>query len=265
MSQSNPPPAAPPGALNLRASDLLLLLIVVLGLSRLLGGLAGDLISPFAPSPIEDMTGEEDPSSGMGSGMGFAFTLMILQLAITLGACYLIILRPYDLRLADLGLGRLEARHVRLGVVSGILALPLVTLVNHLLQSVQGAPFDNPQIDILMSGGLEPSALIGFLILGGVVAPFVEEIAFRGILFGWLRGRMHILLAIFSCGLVFAMMHGFPQLIPALTAIGILLTYLRLISDSLWPPIIAHAVFNVASMLLVYAAIAQQFSQNAGG
>lgn len=254
MSQNAPLQAPPPRSLNLRASDLLLLLIVVLGLSRLISSLAGDLISPFAP------TTSEAPESHSG----LAFSILILQVLIILGGCYVVILRPYGLRLADLGLRRIEGRHIRLGIVSGILALPLVTLVNYFLQSIQGAPFENPQIDILAAGGLSSGALVGFLLLGGVAAPFAEEIAFRGIFFGWLRGRMSLLPAIFCCGLVFAVLHGFPQLIPALTAIGILLTYLRLVSDSLWPPIIAHSIFNIASMLLVYAALTHQLPETAG-
>jgi len=249
--QSAPPP---PSALHLRASDLLLLLIFVLGLSRLLTGIVGDIDSPFAPS-----------GSDAGQGhVGLAFVFLILQFVIILGGCRIIILRPYGLSLADLGLGRLQGRHIRLGVVSGILALPMVTMVNYVLQSFREVPFDNPQIDILTSGGLAPDALLGFLLLGGVAAPFAEEIAFRGILFGWLRSRMGAFLAIFLCGFIFALLHGFPQLIPALTAIGMLLAYLRFSSDSLWPPIIAHAVFNIASMLLVYAALAQQISEHVG-
>jgi len=256
MSQTSPQAAPPPpNALNLRASDLLLLLIFVLGISRLLTGFVGDLASPFAPTT--DGAGDD--------GTGLAFFLLILQFAIVLGGCHLIILRPYGLRLADLGLGRFRARYIRLGVVSGILALPMVTFVNYLLQTVKEVPFDNPQIDILTAGGLSPGALFGFLLLGGVAAPFAEEIAFRGIFFGWLRGRMSALPAVFLCGLTFALLHGLPQLIPALTAIGMLLAYLRMVSGSLWPPIIAHAVFNIASMLLVYAAMAQQLAIESAG
>jgi len=254
MSQSSPQSTPPPGALNLRASDLLLLLIFVLGLSRLLTGVADDITSPFAP------TGEDQDHGGMG----LAFVLLILQFLIVLGGCYLIVLRPYGLSLGDLGLGRFQARHLRLGVVSGIFALPLVTFVNYLLQSVQEQPFDNPQIDLLTAGGLSPAALFGFLFLGGIAAPFAEEVAFRGIFFGWLRGRMGGIPAVVLCGFCFALLHGIPQLIPALTAIGMLLAYLRLVSDSLWPPIIAHAVFNIASMLLVYAAMAQHIATGTG-
>ena len=243
---------APPKSLQLRASDLLLLLIVVLGLSRLLGAFITSAQSPFAPS------------SNDGSGLSTTFVYLILQFAVLLGGCYLIILRPYGLRLADLGLGQLRGNHIRLGAVGGLLALPLVTMVNYSIQSLQDTPFDNPQIDILTAGGMEPEALIGFLIMGGLAAPFAEEIAFRGILFGWLRGRMSAFPAIFLCGFFFALLHGFPQLVPALTVIGMLFAYLRLATDSLWPAMIAHGVFNMATTMLIYGALAQKAAESAG-
>lgn len=241
---SRPPPPRP---LLFPGSDLLLLLIIVLGVSRLFEMLIGAMQSPLTPMA-------EEAASG---GLGLTLFFLLVQNVILLAAVYMVILRPYRLRLADLGLGRLQSSHIRLGILGGLLSLPLVAMINSTVQSLQDAPLNNPQIEIFASGGFSLDALIGFLILGGVVAPFTEEIAFRGVLLGWLRNRMATAAAIFVSGFAFAVLHGIPQLVPAITVLGMVLAYLRHASNSLWPALVAHGVFNIAMTVAIYAALAQ--------
>lgn len=80
-----------------------------------------------------------------------------------------------------------------------------------------------------------------------VLAPIVEEVGFRGILLGYLRGRgIPEALGVLITAAGFALLHT-QYTTPALIAIfvlGLILGWLRLASKSIGPPIIAHMAVN---------------------
>ena len=121
---------------------------------------------------------------------------------------------------------------------------------------ITGAEFHNPQLYAAAPNGFSWPALLSMLIMAGVVAPFGEELVFRGLLFPWLRGRLGVAAAAVLSGLVFALLHGALILIPALTAIGTALALLYHRCGSLWPVIVAHGAFNAIMVILLYAALA---------
>ena len=79
-------------------------------------------------------------------------------------------------------------------------------------------------------------------------APVVEEITFRGVGFS-LLARFGRPLAIVVVGIAFGLAHGLLEALPLLTAFGIGLAYLRSRTDSVYPPIALHAVFNATALL----------------
>jgi membrane protease YdiL (CAAX protease family) len=82
-----------------------------------------------------------------------------------------------------------------------------------------------------------------------VVGPFVEEATFRGLGYSLLEpyGTVFAVLAI---GLLFGLAHGLVQALPILVALGVGLAYLRAKSDSLYPCVILHGVFNAIALTL---------------
>src|SRR3546814_9965541 len=78
------------------------------------------------------------------------------------------------------------------------------------------------------------------LLLVGVLVPFIEEIIFRGLLFGWLRKHLRFLLAAPVVALLFAVAHQVWMLVPVLFFMGLVLAAATERSGSLWPPIILH-------------------------
>jgi membrane protease YdiL (CAAX protease family) len=91
-----------------------------------------------------------------------------------------------------------------------------------------------------------------------LVAPIVEELAFRGVGYSLLvrYGRWT---AIVLCGLAFGVAHGLVQALPFLTAFGIGLAYLRSRVDSVYPGMIVHGLFNgIALTLSVWGQPQQQ-------
>ena len=98
--------------------------------------------------------------------------------------------------------------------------------------------------------------MLTMLLMAGVVAPFAEELVFRGLLFPWLRARLGVPAAVLLSALFFATMHGALILIPALTVVGAAFAVIYQRSGSLWPAIVAHSVFNGIMIVALYALLA---------
>jgi uncharacterized protein len=101
---------------------------------------------------------------------------------------------------------------------------------------------------------------IALALLGvAVVAPLVEEVLFRGVVFGWMRGRVALPVAVLGSAAVFAAAHVLYRqwtLLPPIFAIGCVLALLYNYSRSLWPGIAVHASINtVATLALLTGAV----------
>lgn len=81
------------------------------------------------------------------------------------------------------------------------------------------------------------------LVLFAVVAPFVEELTFRGAGQSLLRflGRVPSIVLV---GLAFGVAHGLVEALLVLVPFGIALAWLRERTDSVVPGMIVHALFN---------------------
>jgi membrane protease YdiL (CAAX protease family) len=94
------------------------------------------------------------------------------------------------------------------------------------------------------------------LIIALAVAPAAEELFFRGLLLGaiWTTTR-RAWLAVGLSGLLFALVHvGQPQTIVPLMTMGVLLGYVRVRYRSLTACVLAHALFNARTMVMLYLA-----------
>lgn len=237
-----PQPTRLPRPIPVSGADLLLILIVALGSVRLLAG----LVAALTP-----------PATGGGSVVLLTLGVLLFQTLAVLAAIHFLALRKYGLCWADLGLRPSTPRWCRRGLALAVLMLPVVAAINGILiPRLVGEDFHNPQIDAVASGGFSWPALLSMLVMAGFVAPFGEELAFRGLLFPWLRDRLGVAAAAVVSSLVFAILHGVPVLIPALTAIGIALALLYHRCGSLWPVILAHGAFNAIMVAALYAGLA---------
>ena len=90
--------------------------------------------------------------------------------------------------------------------------------------------------------------LANFVVIA-VVAPIVEETTYRGLGFAAVSDRLGPLAAIWITALAFGLSHGLLIALPVLTLFGVILAWLRSRTESLYPPIILHALFNGAALI----------------
>lgn len=77
-----------------------------------------------------------------------------------------------------------------------------------------------------------------------IVAPFAEEVLFRGYLFGKLRKHVPLWIAILVTSLLFGLVHFQWNVAVDVFALSIVLCLLRVVSGSLWPSILLHMMKN---------------------
>ncbi|MBO5929106.1 MAG: CPBP family intramembrane metalloprotease [Clostridia bacterium] len=100
---------------------------------------------------------------------------------------------------------------------------------------------------------VEPTVVSLLLnILATAVLPaFVEEWIFRGFVFGSLRAHGDGVAVVLS-SLLFGLFHGNWVQIPFAFMIGLVLAYLVVLTDSIWPSVLLHGVNNLMSVLLSF-------------
>jgi uncharacterized protein len=87
------------------------------------------------------------------------------------------------------------------------------------------------------------------LLLLAVLAPLVEELVFRGLLYGWIAGRWNSRAAWLISSILFAAAHMEPAHVILVLPLGLLFGWLRRRTDSLLPSLFAHIVNNGFALL----------------
>lgn len=111
---------------------------------------------------------------------------------------------------------------------------------------------EHPVVPVFLASN-STFALLWLFIFASVIAPIVEEIMFRGVLYGWLRSRYGKLISILSSAFMFAVMHpqGALGIIP-LSLIGCGLAFIREWRGSIIPCMAAHALVNGTVLMIIF-------------
>lgn len=132
-------------------------------------------------------------------------------------------------------------------------AIPLVFTSAFIASKLLGSnSSDNPVIAQIVqaASAANPAAIIIFYFTLGVMAPFFEEILFRGFLYSSFKSRAGVLVAALGSAGTFALLHFDKGGALMLFAIGLVLaiTYER--TRSLIPAMVAHGLWNSGSFTL---------------
>lgn len=145
--------------------------------------------------------------------------------------------RTFDQNKLALGCGLLVAAYLFIMAYNSILALSGVTTQGEAIYKALGS-LDSP---------------IWLVLVGVLLAPFVEEMFFRGFLFAGFRQRFGWKKAALFSSAFFALAHLQPAALIPTFILGYLLAYIFHKANSLWPGIILHFLVNSIGFSLIFA------------
>jgi membrane protease YdiL (CAAX protease family) len=155
--------------------------------------------------------------------------------------------------LGALGLPRQPLRDLGAGLLTGVLLIVAgsvtLALVRFLTSQVIGHEPSTPEqvMDCVRGSAL---AFLGPVVV--VVAPFGEELFFRGFLYKGLRRRRSIAVSVVISSVAFGLVHVYPLLIPALVVVGAGLALVYERRQSLLASMVAHATFNLLGFITIF-------------
>ena len=137
--------------------------------------------------------------------------------------------------------------------VGGFGVYYIISIFLTLLMALINPDFDISQAQDVGFESLASSSdyVLAFLALV-VIAPIVEEIIFRGFLFGVLKKNYRFWVAAFLTNLTFAIAHGAWNVGVDTFALSLVLCYLRYNYDSIYPAIFLHMAKNGMAYLLLF-------------
>ncbi len=176
-------------------------------------------------------------------GRSFTFVGTIIQDAALIGAAWFIT--------ADLGRPSARTFGLRSFRRSAYGWLAIAFVAYYVLAIVYGLVFNPPQEELPKELGAEEG--VGLAIATGilliVVAPVAEEIFFRGFLYQAFRNSFGVWPGAILSGLVFGVIHFEFFKLVQLAILGVILALLFERTQSLWPPIMLHAINNTLAFI----------------
>ena len=155
------------------------------------------------------------------------------------------------------GQRRPTARDIGIGILAGIAALVLLAYgLGTLLQLIaQALETELPTVQETFLEIARDPAAAPLLVAGSVlIAPFAEELFFRGMVFAALRSRMEFWPAAGISGGLFALSHlqstlqGYLLVILIIFPLGMLLAWVYERRRTLLVPVLVHATFNLVQV-----------------
>ena len=213
------------------------------GSSRVLAGLAVLLLATLAQVIVISAFDPDLDSLG---------TRLLVQslLAVSLVAVAFLMVRPGQFALpAELGLRRPLIGPFKLAALAYLAYIACAIAIAVVLQPEQE--------DVTEELGYGESAIadvvVGILIVG--VAPFTEELFFRGFMFAGLRRNLPFAAAAIVSAGVWGLFHytgpGTWGVVVQLAAFGVILAWLYERTGSLWPTVAVHAINNALAFAIL--------------
>jgi membrane protease YdiL (CAAX protease family) len=146
-----------------------------------------------------------------------------------------------------------SGRAVWVGLVGGLVTLVAMTVLTNITAELLGRDINSAGAEVADTMTGSGAAYVLFLVLIAVGAPFVEEISFRGLVWGAVVKRgWSPWLATILAAVPFALLHVEPLRVVPLLAAGLVLGVVRQFGG-LGSAMLAHAVVNVIGVIGIIA------------
>lgn len=111
------------------------------------------------------------------------------------------------------------------------------------------------QIDLFGLDRINPGFINSILLVLAfvVIAPIVEEVLFRGLIFGFLDKKVGFNWALYISSISFGLLHPGHRL--STTISGMIFVYLYKKTESLWALIVLHAAWNAVAIFMLMSSV----------
>jgi len=243
-SQAEPTPQAPPSPWTVRN----LIILIVSGAIALV---AANFLTLTGRALLQPMMGWRTPSKNLGENPLFLLALQTVFHALVFAICYLFIAVNYRLPFwTTLKWQRPSARLLWRFLPAGVLLALVIQLAPALLPDRDDFPLTR-----LFTSPLAGYAIAAFAVL---IAPFMEELIFRGILFLFFENLVGPRFAILGTAVLFASLHvpeywGAWNHVLLILFVGLVFSLARGLTGALAPSVLLHVAYNAALMAGLYA------------
>lgn len=179
----------------------------------------------------------------------FIILMFFAQFALLL--CVIITKATSPLKWADLGLRKYEVRTwviIKLVFVSII----IIILINQICVYLKGSPFKDTELFIESIKSIRSIWQIFYIIWLIILTPFIEELFFRGLIFGTLKEISGYKSALVLQAILFTVIHNetaIADMLPLFVS-GLALGYVYHRSESLFPSIIIHSILIICAVTM---------------
>lgn len=171
----------------------------------------------------------------------------LLQFVILFCPLWIFVVGKYNASLEDLGFKKVKLSQLIKTVLACYVGYLVFAYLLTLVLSETGLRipgYENQESYIPLFGDDLRGYVVGFVLVG-VIAPFAEEILFRGFIYRVFIKTWPIWLGSILSAALFALIHiQFQTFIP-LFVLGLLLNYSYRKTDSIWTPIALHSLNNI--------------------
>jgi hypothetical protein len=144
---------------------------------------------------------------------------------------------------------------VAYGIMAGVLYVPaawtLQTISSQLMNLLHLVAQQQQMVQEVQDASLTVPQKIFLGVFAVMVAPVVEELLFRGILYPAIKRRGWPRLALWGSSAFFALVHGNMASFVPLLVFALMLVQLYESFDNLLAPMVAHSLFNAANFLTI--------------
>jgi membrane protease YdiL (CAAX protease family) len=162
----------------------------------------------------------------------------------------------YREKLISLGISlRNFSRNVFYGVVGYVAAVPALVaaliVIAVVVSVTKYVPEKQPIVELFLKEE-SPTFLAYSSVFAAFVGPFIEELFFRGFMYGALKRYVGIFASMALTSAVFAMLHAHIVGFLPIMMLGMLLAYLYEKTGTLVAPITVHMIHNFSMVFLVF-------------
>lgn len=178
---------------------------------------------------------------------------LIMSIIFTLGV-YFIAIRPKSLSWKEVGFQRFKKSYW--GPILGWTIVLIIgsILLSYIVEWIFDMGTDNSKTDSLQTRLTTMNIVIAF-VSAAIISPIYEEIFYRGFLYRWIRTKYGLLAGMLISSFIFMLVHipTFNSL-PYTFLSGLIFAWTYEKTQSIYPAMIIHALFNGLAILLTATA-----------